>query len=72
MAKRVYKQYCRIRDDAEKDKTKVKFSLYQYIEVLETMSGHEYLRKGEMMWEQEYYEYAKTAKVSLSSILART
>jgi hypothetical protein len=61
-AKKVYKMFCKSKDEADKERSKVKFGLYTYFEALETTEGYEYLRKGEMMWESEYIEFTKTAK----------
>ena len=66
LAKRVYKQFIKCKDEADKDKSKIKFSLCSYIETLEAFFGTEALRKGEMMWEQEYLEFAKSVKASCS------
>ena len=61
-AKKIFKMFCKSKDEVDKDRAKVKFTLSTYFEVLETASGSEYLRKGEMMWESEYYDFTKTAK----------
>jgi len=61
-AKKIYKAYCKAKDEGEKDRSKIKFTLSTYFEVMESASGAEVMRKGELMWEQEYIEHTKTAK----------
>jgi hypothetical protein len=61
-AKKIYKMFCKAKDECDKERSKIKFALHTYFEVLESSTGSEYLRKGEMMWEQEYYDFSKSAK----------
>ena len=59
----MYKQYCKLKDAADKQKEKVKFAVTGYMESLIAEKSNDKIKEGIMMWEQQYTEFAKTAAV---------
>ena len=66
-ADRLYMAYCKHSNEQEKLVTKRKFSLHEYFREYRSRRGFRLAGVGEMMWEGEYYEWAKTAKAGFLS-----
>ncbi len=62
----MYKAFVKSKDEAEKEKKKVNFSINSYIESIESVEGLQRESTGEMMWEGAHEEFCKSAKVGAS------
>jgi hypothetical protein len=68
LSKKVFKAYTKARDEADRTKAKVKFSVNAYIETLESESGKVASHKGVMMWEKQYQEFAESITVHIEML----
>lgn len=68
-AKRAYRHYCKLKDQADAEKTKVKLNLIEYVEAIKCTEGLRKVKDGEMMWQEQYRDWAKTAVAILGLIL---
>ena len=59
---KIFGQYMKHMDEQEKSRAKIKFSLHCIVREYKASQGMREAAEYEMMWEQEYYEFAQTAK----------
>ena len=59
----ILKQYAKDRDRAKKAALRLKFSIQTFVVEYRSRVGQYVAEEGEFMWEGEFYEFAKTAKM---------
>ena len=61
-AKAAWKAFLKVRDTIPRNSCRQQFHLAQFLESYHASDGTRFEHHGELMWEEEYYHFAKTQR----------